>query len=128
MTTPTPSDGGPVPPPSREVVARLVDLAEDAILSVDEDHRLVVFNRGAERTFGYTSDEVIGQPLDLLIPVRFHNVHDGHMRGFTEAPVDARTMGKARGGAADVAKALLERAWRNDDTLDFCRASGERTM
>ena len=42
--------------------------------------------------------------------------------------VDARTMGKARGGAADVAKALLERAWRNDDTLGFCRASGGRTV
>jgi PAS domain S-box-containing protein len=88
--------GGPTQPPSPQALARLVDLAEDAILSVGEDQRIVLFNRGAERTFGYVSDEVIGQPLDVLIPARFLEVHRRHMTAFAAGPVDARAMGERR--------------------------------
>jgi PAS domain S-box-containing protein len=95
MTT-NPGPGGPAQPPSPQALARLVDLAEDAILSVDESQRIVLFNRGAERTFGYVADEVIGKPLDLLIPERFRGVHHQHMRAFAESPVDARVMGERR--------------------------------
>jgi PAS domain S-box-containing protein len=96
MTTTTPGPGGPAQPPSPQALARLVDLAEDAILSVDEDQRIVLFNRGAERTFGYLADEVIGKPLDLLIPVRFLDVHHKHMAAFAASAVDARVMGERR--------------------------------
>jgi PAS domain S-box-containing protein len=96
MTTTTSGPGGPVLPPSPQALARLVDLAEDAILSVDEDQRIVLFNRGAERTFGYVADEVIGQPLDVLIPARFLDVHHQHLRAFAAGPVDARVMGERR--------------------------------
>jgi PAS domain S-box-containing protein len=96
MSTPTPSQGGPVLPPSPQALTRLVDLAEDAILSVDEDQRIVLFNRGAERTFGYVADEVIGKQLDLLIPVRFLTVHHQHMRAFAAGTTDARVMGERR--------------------------------
>jgi PAS domain S-box-containing protein len=88
--------GGPALPPSPQALARLVDLAEDAILSVDEDQRIVLFNRGAERTFGYVADEVIGRPLVVLIPARFHGVHHQHLRAFAAGPVDARVMGERR--------------------------------
>jgi PAS domain S-box-containing protein len=73
-----------------------VDLAEDAVISVDEDQRIVLFNRGAERTFGYVADEVIGKPLDLFIPVRFLDVHHQHLRTFAAGSVDARVMGERR--------------------------------
>jgi PAS domain S-box-containing protein len=96
MTPTNPSGGEPVHPPSREVVARLVDLAEDAILTVDESHRIVLFNRGAERTFGYAAAEVAGRPLDLLIPARFVDEHRGHMAAFSAGPRDARVMGERR--------------------------------
>ncbi len=95
MTT-NPSRDGPVLPLPAQALARLVDLAEDAILSVDEDQRIVLFNRGAERTFGYLADEVIGQPLDLLIPARFLEVHRKHMTAFAAGSVDARVMGERR--------------------------------
>jgi PAS domain S-box-containing protein len=96
MTTTNPGPGGPAQPPSPQALARLVDLAEDAILSVDEDQRIVLFNRGAERTFGYLADEVIGKPLDLLIPMRFLDLHHQHLRAFAAGPVDARVMGERR--------------------------------
>jgi PAS domain S-box-containing protein len=94
MNNTTPGEA--VLPPSPQALSRLVDLAEDAILSVDEDQRIVLFNRGAERTFGYVADEVIGRSLDLLIPVRFLDIHHQHLRTFAAGPVDARVMGERR--------------------------------
>jgi PAS domain S-box-containing protein len=96
MTDMPPNPAGPPLPPSPQALARLVDLAEDAILSVDEDQRIVLFNRGAERTFGYVADEVIGKSLDVLIPVRFLAVHHQHLLAFAAGPVDARVMGERR--------------------------------
>lgn len=96
MIPPILNDADHGSPLSPHAVARLVDLAEDAVLAVDDRHQLVLFNRGAERTFGYRADEVIGQPLNLLIPVRFQAGHSDQMRAFADGPLDARTMGERR--------------------------------
>lgn len=56
--------------------SELVAMAEDAVLLVDRNHNIVYFNESAERIFGYTAREVIGQHLDLLIPERFHIQHN----------------------------------------------------
>src|SRR5690606_1647162 len=45
-----------------------------------EDQHITIFNRAAETVFGYDSDEVIGQPLDILIPERFVERHRQHIR------------------------------------------------
>ncbi|HYW05850.1 MAG TPA: PAS domain S-box protein, partial [Longimicrobium sp.] len=60
----------------------IVSIASDAIVSVDESQRIVLFNQGAEQIFGYTAREAIGQPLDLLIPHRSRASHHGHLAGF----------------------------------------------
>ncbi len=51
--------------------------ANDAIISIDESQHITLFNRGAERIFGHAAADIIGQPLDLLIPERFvaHHAH-----------------------------------------------------
>jgi PAS domain S-box-containing protein len=59
-----------------------VDLAEDAIITVGADRVIVLFNRGAERTFGYLADEVVGRPLEVLLPARFAEVHRHHVAGW----------------------------------------------
>jgi PAS domain S-box-containing protein len=56
--------------------------------------RIVVFNEGASAIFGYAKDEIIGQPLDVLIPERFRTTHHGHVSGFAESRVAARRMGE----------------------------------
>ncbi len=71
----------------------LLSLAPEAILSVDEDLKIVEFNPGAERIFGYAQDEAVGQPLSMLIPVSSRDAHGGYMRNFgSGAATAARPM------------------------------------
>lgn len=74
-------------------LAGIVEAAMDAIITVDEDQRLVLFNPAAERMFGYRADEVLGAPLARLIPERFRGAHDGHVRRYSEAGTTSRRMG-----------------------------------
>ena len=75
-------------------LASIVDIAADAIISVDEDQVITLFNQGAERIFGYKASEVIGQPLDLLLPQDVHAAHRDHIRQFSRSGESARRMGE----------------------------------
>jgi PAS domain S-box-containing protein len=87
---------GPEGRGSATLLARLLAIADDAVLVVDASLRIVLFNQGAERMFGYRADEVLGEPLDLLLPESARAAHEHHMRAFAAAPVPARRMGDRR--------------------------------
>jgi PAS domain S-box-containing protein len=72
--------------------AGIITIASDAIISVDENFVVTLFNRGAETIFGYTADEVLGRGLDMLLPERFRPMHGAHMQNFAASPVAARRM------------------------------------
>ncbi|HEY9882534.1 MAG TPA: PAS domain S-box protein, partial [Thermosynechococcaceae cyanobacterium] len=74
--------------------AGIVDIANDAIISIDAQQQITLFNKGAEKVFGYTAAEVMGRPLGLLLPERFAQSHPRHISGFTQAPEIARQMGE----------------------------------
>jgi PAS domain S-box-containing protein len=74
----------------------ILEIAADAIITVDESQRIVHFNRGAERIFGYRASEVIGQPLNMLIPERFRAEHPAHVARFAAGAETARLMGHRR--------------------------------
>ena len=76
--------------------ASILAIAADAIISVDESHSIIHFNRGAEEIFGYRADEIVGQPLNILIPERFRAEHPSHMQRFAAGPDTARRMGQRR--------------------------------
>ena len=76
-----------------ELFANFLTLSSDAVVAVDEAQRIIFFNKGAERIFGWTATEVGGRPLATLLPERFHATHTGHVRGFSAAHGAARTMG-----------------------------------
>lgn len=75
-------------------ISGIVTVAADAIISVDEAQRIVLFNRGAEQIFGYRAEEVLGRSLDALIPPRWREAHRRHVAGFAASPAEARLMGE----------------------------------
>jgi diguanylate cyclase (GGDEF)-like protein/PAS domain S-box-containing protein len=77
-------------------LANIVNISSDAIISVDDQQRIVLFNHGAEKIFGFRADEIIGQPVDRLMPDRFAAAHRDHVREFGSGSVDARPMAERR--------------------------------
>jgi PAS domain S-box-containing protein len=72
----------------------IISIASDAIVTVDEEERIVLFNQGAERIFGWAAAEAMGQPLDVLLPTRARDRHHAHLAGFAGSPVVAKRMGE----------------------------------
>lgn len=70
----------------------LVGLIDEAIVVVDRTHRIVRFNRAAETVFGWRAAEVLGQPLDMLLPERFHMQHGVQVEEFAAGPLPSRAM------------------------------------
>ena len=75
---------------SRERFFNILNMAPDAIVTIDDTQRIVMYNRGAQRIFGYTPEEAVGQHLELLIPARLREAHAGHLEGFHTAGDQAR--------------------------------------
>jgi PAS domain S-box-containing protein len=67
---------------SQSRFAGIVEIADDAIISIDNSQRITLFNQGAEKIFGYTAAEVLGQSLDLLLPLRYIKTHRQHVNQF----------------------------------------------
>jgi PAS domain S-box-containing protein len=75
-----------------ERLAAIIGSAMDAIITVDETQRVVLFNAAAERIFGCAASAAIGQPLDGFIPERFVGVHRHHIQTFGSTGQTARSM------------------------------------
>jgi PAS domain S-box-containing protein len=74
----------------------ILDSAMDAIITIDQHQKIVLFNAAAESMFQFTQAEAIGMPVDAFIPERFRGSHGKHVRGFGESGDVARRMGAAR--------------------------------
>ncbi|MGA9528638.1 MAG: PAS domain S-box protein [Terriglobales bacterium] len=73
-------------------LAGVIQSAMDAIITVDEDQRIVLFNCAAERIFLCPRAEALGQPVARFIPQRFHAAHAGSIREFGETNVTNRAL------------------------------------
>lgn len=65
---------------------RLLEAVPDAMVCVDADGRIAVINAQAERLFGYARDELIGQPVEILVPDQARKVHQLHRAGYLADP------------------------------------------
>jgi PAS domain S-box-containing protein len=83
VETPHPFDGVQL---SNELVRGLVDAAPDAIVVADETGQIVLVNRQAEALFGYERAELVGKPLEELVPERLRQVHRAHRTRYRAAP------------------------------------------
>jgi PAS domain S-box-containing protein len=64
----------------------LLEAVPDAMVCVDSDGRIAVINAQAERLFGYARDELIGQPVEILVPDQARKVHQLHRAGYMADP------------------------------------------
>ena len=80
---------------SKVQLERIVDSAMDAILTVDDEHKIVLFNHAAEQVFGCRREEALGGPLERFIPQRFRAAHRGHVEQFGRTGVTSRRMSES---------------------------------
>ncbi len=73
----------------------VVESAPNAIVTIDRCGRIVLVNAQTEKLFGYRRGELLGQPVELLVPDRFRGGHPGHRDGFFARP-ETRAMGVGR--------------------------------
>ena len=73
----------------------LIETTQDAVLSIDRQGRIVLFNLAAERIFGYTRDEVSGQKVNMLMAEPYATEHDGYIARY-ETTREPRAIGQIR--------------------------------
>lgn len=71
---------------SESMFRTLFDSAPDAVIAVDQQGLIVLANQRMEDIFGYSPNELAGQPLDVLMPDRYHKQHKKHVKGFFGQP------------------------------------------
>ncbi|MBC7917266.1 MAG: PAS domain S-box protein [Rhodoferax sp.] len=79
-----------------ETLLAVIHSASDAIISVDAEGLISLFNPAAERIFGYPASTMIGARLERLLPERPRSAHQGHLQGFAHSQVTSRQMGAGR--------------------------------
>ena len=78
---------------SRQRLFGIIDSAMDAIITVDQQHRVVLFNPAAEQMFGCTAEQAMGGPVDRFIPDCLRKAHQDHVRRYADTGETARGMG-----------------------------------
>jgi len=80
---------------SKDVFNLLFEAVSEGVIVVDENQSIVGTNTSVEKMFGYEHDELIGEHLNVLIPIKHRSTHGKHVKGFVEQNV-SRKMGSGR--------------------------------
>lgn len=80
-------------------VHSLVETTQDAVISIDRQARVVLFNPAAQRIFGYRPEEVVGQKVNMLMPEPYFSEHDGYIERY-ERTGQAQAIGRIRTATA----------------------------
>jgi len=78
------------PPYRKAELQAIVESAMDAVISVDEDQRLVLLNPAAEKLLQCDAKQMVGESLDRFIPERFREAHHKHVQDFASSDVPRR--------------------------------------
>jgi PAS domain S-box-containing protein len=74
------------------IVKEAIDVAPDGVVITDADGRIRFVNRSGQELFGYRADELVGQPIEILVPLESRAEHDRHRDRYLDSPV-RRPMG-----------------------------------
>jgi len=80
---------------SEAQLRQVIESVPNAIIMSDENSTITLVNTQAENMFGYHRKDLIGQPIDMLVPKRFRTQHPKYQTGFLHAP-ESRAMGAGR--------------------------------
>ena len=109
---------------SQEKLQGILDIAGEAIISMNENCQIEIFNQSAESMFGYTAAEILGQPLDILFPNALRHLYQQHIRDFALSGHIVSQLGEQRGilgrrhnGEEFSAEASISRLRRRNETV-----------
>ena len=101
----------------------LMEAAPDAMVCVDRDGRIVLVNAQTERLFGYRRDELVGQPVEILVPDQVRGLHPAHRAGYVTDPrprpmgANMQLAGRRRDGSTFPAEVSLAAMGADDGLL-----------
>ena len=105
------------------LLSGIVDIAADAIISIDENQRIILFNQGAEQIFGYSAREMVGEFVEALLPDQIRRSHKNLVRNFAGSQNRSRLMneradimGLKKDGSTFPARASISRL-EHDGTI-----------
>ena len=81
---------------SKQRLDCIVASAMDAIVCVDEQQRIILTNAATDQLFGYATGELLGKPLEVLVPARFHAGHAARVAAFDKTGTTVRKLGSLR--------------------------------
>lgn len=117
----------PIPEISSERYRQILETAPDAMVVVDAARRILFANAQTERMFAYRRDELLGQPLELLLPERFRKSHQGQVGHYFAHPM-ARPMASglelygARSDGSEFAVEVSLSPFAGEDGVTVCAA------
>ena len=76
--------------------AGILEISAEAVISADASLNITLFNHSAEKIFGYTAQEAMGQSMNLLIPERLRAIHAAHVTGFAGSTKQSLLMSTRR--------------------------------
>jgi len=77
---------------SKTILSGIINTAEDAIISVDSNQNIILFNQGAEKIFCYSAEEIIGKNLGMLLPKSIRSDHSEHIKDFANSKIVSKGM------------------------------------
>jgi len=124
-----------------ELFERLFELSPDAIVVTDRQGRIASANAQVERIFGYSRTELLGKPVEVLMPERFRQVHPSHRGKFAAQPqvrpmgIGLELFGRRKDGSEFPVDIMLSPVESGEASLVLCvvrdvseKKSGERSL
>lgn len=81
---------------SRDMLSGMFRISPEAIIVANQEGRVVIFSAGAEAVFGYAAHEIVGGPIERLMPERFRGDHGRHVASFAAGSRDSLQMAQRK--------------------------------
>jgi len=105
------------------LLSEIIDIAAVAVISIDQNQHIVRFNQGAQHVFGYSQQEIIGRPVDILLPSQFRAAQKAYVQNFERSGSDSRSTdrrgeiaGRRKDGTTFPARATISNVTHNGIT------------